>query len=225
MLNRMSLRIAADSRNWLRWPLMLAMAAMLSACGFHLRGSANLPFSSLYMTFAPTSPLGIELKRNIVASDNTKVLSKAEGADAILEVLSETREKVILTTNSSGRPSEYMLYYRLTFRVTDAEKKVMLAPTLITLKRDISYNSSQELSKDAEEVLLYRDMQSDMVQQVLRRLAAIKTAQPTQSEATPTATPAATSAVPSAVTSTVTPPAAPVPTETPAQTPAVVPAK
>ncbi|GAC1521469.1 MAG: hypothetical protein NVS3B11_21290 [Collimonas sp.] len=170
----------ADSGTWLRWPLILIVTAMLCACGFHLRGSANLPFKSLYMTFAPTSPLGIELKRNIVASGNTQVLPSAEGAEAIMEVLGETQEKVILTTNSSGRASEYMLYYRLTFRVTDAEKKELLPPTLITLKRDISYNSSQELSKGAEEVLLYRDMRSDMVQQVLRRLAALKTAQPTQ---------------------------------------------
>ena len=80
-----------------------------------------------------------------------------------------------------------------------------LAPTLITLKRDISYNSSQELSKDAEEVLLYRDMQSDMVQQILRRLAAIKMAQPTQPETTPATDPAATPAV----TPATTPPAAP----------------
>ncbi|WP_211453378.1 LPS assembly lipoprotein LptE [Collimonas antrihumi] len=180
MLNRMPLRMPADSGTWLRWPLILIMTAMLCACGFHLRSSANLPFKSLYMTFAPASPLGIELKRNILASGNTQVLKTAEGADAILEVLGETQEKVILTTNSSGRASEYMLYYRLTFRVTDGEKKELLPATLITLKRDISYNSSQELSKGAEEVLLYRDMRSDMVQQVLRRLAALKTARPTQ---------------------------------------------
>ncbi|SFC54052.1 LPS assembly lipoprotein LptE [Collimonas sp. OK412] len=190
MLNRMPLRMPADSRNWLRWPLILAMTALLCACGFHLRGTANLPFKSLYMTFGANSPLGIELRRNILASGNTQVLSSAEGAEATLDVLAETREKVILTTNSSGRASEYMLYYRLTFRVVDAQKKELLPATQITLKRDISYNSSQELSKAAEEVLLYRDMQSDMVQQILRRLAAIKTAQPTQPETAPAATPA-----------------------------------
>lgn len=191
MLNRMPLRMPPDSRTWLRWPLILVVTAILCACGFQLRGSANLPFKSLHMTFAPNSPLGIELKRNILASGNTQILPTAEGAEAILEVLSETQEKVILTTNSSGRASEYMLYYRLTFRVTNAEKKELLPATLITLKRDISYNSSQELSKDAEEVLLYRDMRSDMVQQVLRRLAALKTAQPTQPDQPAAATPAA----------------------------------
>jgi len=32
------------------------------------------------------------------------------------------------------------------------------------------------LAKESEEALLYRDMQSDLVQQILRRLAAIKPA-------------------------------------------------
>jgi len=140
------------------------------------------------MTFAANSPLGVELRRNILASGNTAVMPTAEGAEVTLQVLGETREKVVLILNSSGQASEYLLYYKLTFRVIDADKKELLPPTLIALKRDISYNSSQELSKAAEEVLLYRDMQTDMVQQVLRRLAAIKTAQPTQAEplSTPT---------------------------------------
>ena len=188
MLNRMSLGMFAAPRSWLHWPLLLLTAALLSACGFHLRASANLPFKSIYMTFAANSPLGVELRRNILASGNTAVMPTAEGAEVTLQVLGETREKVVLILNSSGQASEYLLYYKLTFRVIDADKKELLPPTLIALKRDISYNSSQELSKAAEEVLLYRDMQTDMVQQVLRRLAAIKTAQPTQAEplSTPT---------------------------------------
>lgn len=180
MLNRMPLRMPAESSSWLRWTLPLIMTLILCACGFHLRASASLPFKSLYMTFASNSPLGVELKRNIQASGNTVVLATSDGAEATLEVLGEAKEKVILTLNSQGRASEYLLYYKLTFRVTDAQKKELLPSTLITLKRDISYNSSQELSKAAEEVLLYRDMQTDMVQQVMRRLAAISTAQPTQ---------------------------------------------
>ncbi|MFC5476421.1 LPS assembly lipoprotein LptE [Paraherbaspirillum soli] len=174
----MSIRMLSNSG--LRWTLTLIMTAMLCACGFQLRGSAKLPFKSIYLTFADTSPLGTELKRNIRNSGDTAIMPSAEGAEAILEVLAETKEKVILTLNSQGRASEYMLYYKLTFRVKDAQQKELLAPTMITLKRDISYNVSQELSKSAEEVLLYRDMQTDMVQQVLRRLAAIKTAQATQ---------------------------------------------
>jgi LPS-assembly lipoprotein len=180
MLNRMSLGMSAANRSWLRWALILLTAALLSACGFHLRDSTTLPFKSIYMTFAANSPLGVELKRNILASGSTVVLPTEQGAEATLQVLNDAREKVALTLNSQNRASEYLLYYKLTFRMLDVNRKELLAPTLITLKRDISYNSSQELSKVAEEVLLYRDMQTDMVQQILRRMAAIKMGVPTQ---------------------------------------------
>ena len=43
------------------------------------------------------------------------------------------------------------------------------------LTRDISFND-QVLAKEAEEVLLYRDMQTDMVQQIVRRLSAAQLA-------------------------------------------------
>ena len=153
--------------------------ATLSGCGFHLRGSqgeANLPFKTLYLGVADASSLGFELKRNIRANGGTELVSDAKNADARLEVLSEVREKLIQSLNSQGRIRQYTLVYRLSFRVrgrTDAE---LLAPTEIVLKRDISFNESQVLAKEAEEALLYRDMQTDLVQQILRRLAALKPA-------------------------------------------------
>jgi len=50
----------------------------------------------------------------------------------------------------------------------------LIAPTEIVQQRDISFNESAVLAKEAEEALLYRDMQTDIVQQLLRRLAAVK---------------------------------------------------
>ena len=105
MLNRMSLGMSAANRSWLRWALVLLTAALLSACGFHLRDSATLPFKSIYMTFAANSPLGLELKRNILASGSTVVLPTEQGAEATLQVLNDAREKVALILNSQGRAS------------------------------------------------------------------------------------------------------------------------
>jgi LPS-assembly lipoprotein len=42
------------------------------------------------------------------------------------------------------------------------------------LARDMSYNESAALAKEHEESLLYRAMQSDIVSQVMRRLAAVQ---------------------------------------------------
>ncbi|MEB0162197.1 LPS assembly lipoprotein LptE [Glaciimonas sp. CA11.2] len=159
-----------------RWSIIIALTAMLAACGFHLRGTANLPFKTIYLGSATGTPLGVELKRNIQASGTTEVVPNEKGAEAVMEVISQTQEKVILTLNSQGRAREYMLYSRFSFRLKDAQQKELMPQTLITLKRDISYNESQELSKVAEEALLYRDMQTDLVQQILRRMNALKPA-------------------------------------------------
>ena len=60
------------------------------------------------------------------------------------------------------------------FRVRDAAGAELLGPTEINLRRPITFNETQVLAKESEEVLLYRDMQTDLVQQVMRRLVAIK---------------------------------------------------
>ena len=157
----------------------LLVAASLTACGFQLRGSNgqyNMPFTSIYLAFPETSPLGTELKRNLRAGDSVRIENDASKAQALFDVLGETRGKSILSLNSLGRVREYSLSYTLVFRVRDANNKELLAPTEITLRRNIAFDESQVLAKESEEALLYRDMQSDLVQQILRRLAAIKPA-------------------------------------------------
>ncbi|RJG05166.1 hypothetical protein D3870_03275 [Noviherbaspirillum cavernae] len=150
----------------------------LSACGFQLRGasSTQLPFKSIYIGLADNSPLGSELRRYIRASGDTVIVTDQKAAEANLEVLSELREKAILSLNSQGRVREYTLYYKFLFRVKDSKGQELMPATDITLKRDISFNESQVMAKELEEQMLYREMQSDLVQQILRRLSALKSA-------------------------------------------------
>jgi LPS-assembly lipoprotein len=83
----------------------------------------------------------------------------------------EMRDKSILTFTAAGKVNEYRLRYRVGFRVTDSKALQVFLPTSeIILTRDMSYNDAQVLAKEAEEQLLYRDMQTDMVQQIMRRL-------------------------------------------------------
>jgi LPS-assembly lipoprotein len=159
--------------------LVLFAVLTLSACGFQLRGSgsqAGLPFKTIYIGLPDTSSLGTELKRYIRAGNGTTVVADPKAAQAVLEVLSESREKAVLSLNSQGRVREHALFYKLRFRVKDGAGKELLAPTDIVLKREISFNESQVIAKEKEEDLLYRDMQSDLVQQILRRLSALQSA-------------------------------------------------
>ena len=152
--------------------LATALCLALAACGFQLRGQATLPFDTLYI--ASAGPLAVNLKRNIAAGTNTKLVEDAKDAQAILLVQSEAQEKAILSLDSGGRVREYQLRYRYRFRVADAKGLEFLPSNEILLTRDITFNDSQVLAKESEEALLYRDMQADMVQQVLRRLSAAK---------------------------------------------------
>ena len=151
---------------------ILALAWLTASCGFQLRGQAKLPFETLYVAVPGTSQLGTELKRNIIAGTNTKLVNDPALAKAVLTVTSEKRSKTILSFNTSGTVAEFQLRYRLSFRVSDAKGRDYLPQSEIRLTRDVSFNDAQVLAKESEEALLYRDMQGDMVQQILRRLAA-----------------------------------------------------
>ncbi|MSQ50745.1 MAG: hypothetical protein EXR28_02535 [Betaproteobacteria bacterium] len=146
----------------------LLLAILLSGCGFQLRGQSTLPFDTLLI--AGATPLLVELKRNVAAGTQTKIVDQAAVADAILDISLEAREKVILSLDTSGRVREYQLRYRVGFRVHDGKGQNWIPTSEIALTRDISFNDSQIIAKENEEALLYRDMQTDMVQQIVRRL-------------------------------------------------------
>ncbi len=151
-------------------------AALLAGCGFHLRGQAQLPFESLHIP--GSTPLVIELRRNLTAASTTRLVNSPTEAQAVLGLTQETRDKIILTFNAAGRVQEYQLRYRVGFRVADPKSgRVFLPSNEILLTRDVTYSDAQVLAKETEEALLYRDMQRDMVQQILRRMVAARTAQ------------------------------------------------
>ena len=156
---------------WWSVPYFLLCAA-LCGCGFQLRGEATLPFERLYLPGA--SPLVIELRRNVVARTRTKLTASERDAQAILGFTHEVREKVILSFTTAGLVREFQLHYRVGFRLYDLKGGNYIPPNEIQLTRDISFNEGQVLAKESEEALLYADMQSDMVQQIIRRLVAAR---------------------------------------------------
>jgi len=167
---------ASHKNKMVRTVAALLIAGSLTACGFQLRGSNGsytMPFHSLYLTFPDTSALGTELKRNLRAGE-VVIADKPDQAEAQFVVLGETRGKSIQSLNSLGRVREYLLTYTLTFAVRDPKGVELLPSTEITLRRNMAFDETQVLAKESEEALLYRDMQADLVQQIMRRLAALK---------------------------------------------------
>jgi LPS-assembly lipoprotein len=150
--------------------LILVLATGLAACGFHLRGTADMPFATVYVPNA-TSGIALDLSRYLRAGSNVKVVDDPKQAEAILEFSGEARTKEILSLTGAGRVSEFRLRYRVGFRVHDGKGNNYVPQSTLDLTRDVTYSDADVLAKESEEQLLYRDMQGDMVQQIMRRLS------------------------------------------------------
>jgi LPS-assembly lipoprotein len=156
----------------------LAASVGLAGCGFKLRGSQAFAFTRIAVMPNPGGAIAQELRRSF--GNEVKVLAPDEpltSAQLVLTVAEDQREKVVVGVNTSGQVREFQLRMRVRLRLTTAKGKEIIEGDDILQRRDISYNESAALAKEAEETLLYRDMRSDIVQQILRRLVAVQVAQ------------------------------------------------
>jgi LPS-assembly lipoprotein len=159
----------------MRRRFLLGAALALAGCGFELKRPPALSFSTIQLSgFAPRSPLAAELKRSIDASSTTHVVEAGQGAQVVLQAITEAREKVVVAQTAANQIREFELRLRFTFRLRSATGKELIPESEILLTRTLTYTESAALAKEQEEAFLYRSMQSDIVSQVLRRLASVR---------------------------------------------------
>lgn len=149
-----------------------AAALLLSGCGFHLRGPQALDFPTVHINTPASTELGAQLRRLIATSGTTTVVEDAAQAEARLQILGNDRGREILSLTGAGKVREYQLTQTLRFQLLDKAGKPLIPPTSVSARREYTFDDSQVLGKAQEEELLYRDMQNDLVQQMMRRLAA-----------------------------------------------------
>ncbi len=159
-----------------RRTLLIAGAAALAGCGFELRRAPELHFRSIQLTgFRPRSLLADELRNSLNNSKTTQVVESAAQAQVVFEAIADTRERSVVASTAAGQVRELQLRARLNFRLSTPLGKELIPATEILQSRDMSYSESAALAKEQEEALLFRAMQSDIVAQVMRRLAAVQT--------------------------------------------------
>lgn len=152
--------------------MILCLFASLTACGFQLRGSYSLPWETLYLGMAENTPMYQQLKRSIEASTQTRIVGNPKEAQASLIVVSDQQGKSILSLNAKGFVREFQLSRTFVYRIQDAKGKELVAAAPIVLFREMTFDDEQLFAKEAEEGMIYAEMQNDLVQQLLRRLAA-----------------------------------------------------
>ncbi|ATE59068.1 LPS-assembly lipoprotein LptE [Thauera sinica] len=158
--------------------LLLACAGLLGlalgGCGFHLRGPQRMDFATIHVGVSAQTDFGATLRRQIATTESTTVTEDPAQAEARLQILANDREREILSLTGRGKVGEYQLIQRLRFQLLDKAGAAIIPPTELTARREYTFDDAQILGKAQEEALLYRDMQDDLVQQLMRRLSAAR---------------------------------------------------
>ena len=178
-------------RQCLQLALAGGSAAVLAGCGFHLRQAPQFAFSTIHLGTAANSPIGLSLRRQLEGSKQVRVAGVAE-AQVMLDVIQEQRERVVVGLNANGEVREVQIRSRFKFRVRSHDEQELVPETELLREMDVSYAEAQALAKDAEIDMLFRSMEQDAVQQIMRRLAMIKAVAPLPGAKSATAADAAT---------------------------------
>jgi LPS-assembly lipoprotein len=150
--------------------LVGALVATLAACGFQLRGTATYPFDSIFVNAPSSPPMSTELARSLASASAAKVVDSAERAEVVLDVPVVTDDKDVLSLSSGGSVREYQLVKRVRFRLHDKNGLDWMPAGEIVVRRSYTFNETQVLARDLQEQRLLREMQTDAVQQIIRRM-------------------------------------------------------
>jgi LPS-assembly lipoprotein len=152
--------------------LAVPAALALAGCGFSRRQAPRLAFASIALVgFAPRSALAAELAQML--REQVQVLPAPERAEVVLEALEDARDRSIVASTAAAQVREVQLRLRFHFSARTPAGRLLIPRAELMTARDLSTTESAALAKAHEEAELFRAMQSDVVQQVLRRLASI----------------------------------------------------
>ena len=173
----MSLHMSARRRFF----IVIASVLLLTACGFQLRGVTNLAFKTLFIQ-GPKLSIQRELTKTI-KNNNITIVDAIEDADVVLELMHESNQKRILSLSGTGRVREFELNYEVNFRMREASHPEWNKIQTIKMRRDYSYNDQLLLGKGEEEERINKDMRSDAMREIVRRLSAFKVTAPAKTSA------------------------------------------
>ncbi|WP_342131405.1 LPS-assembly lipoprotein LptE [Hydrogenophaga sp. OTU3427] len=165
------------------WGLGLLGPLALAGCGFQLRKPPKLAFETLHAPGGFATPVAQELRRALEQAGvrllppvppRAPEAPAAELPDVVLDVLADQRERAVVGITATGQVRELQLRTRFRFRLRSGLGADLIDDTELLQTRDISFTETAVLGKEAEEALMYKDMQTDIVQQVLRRLSFVK---------------------------------------------------
>ncbi len=155
---------------------VIFMLIALAGCGFQLRGEAIIPDSLkvIYIQGVEMNrDLGRELERSLTRN-GVVVVSDYQKDSAILTIVEYKVDRRVLSVGSDAKVNEVELYGFAEFKVSDAEGHILSDQQRVEARRDLQFDQNQVIGTTEEARLLREQLDQQLVQSILRRLAAIK---------------------------------------------------
>ncbi|MDX1572841.1 MAG: LPS assembly lipoprotein LptE [Methylophaga sp.] len=160
----------------LKLSLLGLLTMLLVACGFQLRGAADVPESiqTLYMQgINIRDGFGLQLKRTL-ERNGIDVLSEYQEGAALMSFTTNSLQRRVLSVGvQTAKVSEYELILEVVFDLSDADQNKLIENERFEARRDYQFDPQSVLGRDAEEELLLAEMNDQISQAILRRLSAL----------------------------------------------------
>jgi LPS-assembly lipoprotein len=158
----------------IRWITMFAATALLTACGFHMRGEVQLPatMQRVYVQIVdPFSPLKRDLDAAMLRAGATVEEHAGDGIAEIV-VSAVTLAPVVRSVGANAYVNEFSMVYHVEVQISDGANKVLIPKTVIEQSRDYTFDQTQAIGTTAEQDEIKKEMERDMVQAILRKVDA-----------------------------------------------------
>lgn len=149
----------------------------LSACGWHLRGSAagedklamTTPLDLVIVTKDDHSPL-VNALRQTLPSYKINELDNATASALTLNLNRELLDKRTAGVGSDALTSAYEIILRVEYSISNASGVITPLDTSARTTRTYNYNVNNANSAAQEEELVLREMRRELANTILRRL-------------------------------------------------------
>jgi LPS-assembly lipoprotein len=158
--------------------LLLAVSMLtLEGCGFRMRGSVDVP-----VNMPTTFVQGVDKYRGITPAikrilrgSGVQLTENPKQAELVLKIYGEKQTRRVLSVGSTNaKVREYELNYQVDFGLELGGRDLVEKQT-ISLMRDYTFDETAVNAKQNEENMLYKDMQSNAIRQLLQRVQIIMT--------------------------------------------------
>ncbi len=160
------------SYQFLALPCLTLVFLLSAGCGFQLQGSADLSEELQQIAITGVGD-GTNLHRTLYRSLQSNGVTIDPGSDTVLAVLKNTSNQKAVTYTGSGQSSQYDVTNQLTFQLQNAKGTRLLGPYNLQARRTYQVDQNNTTASIAERELLGRELETELTNQVLRRLQAI----------------------------------------------------